>query len=162
MAGGQTTSCRGLPFCGGDSRGVAFIEFALVLPLVVFLFLSIIDTGQMINQYLSLTHISYEGARYGSTLAGLPPVPGATNDTSQAKRDMIQERVITLLELSSMNHSEAAVQVLYVGADAVAGTTQNTVEVAVTVPYHAVFQIYDGLQITARATAPYLFKMPDK
>jgi Flp pilus assembly protein TadG len=49
-------------------RGAAFVEFALVMPLVMVLLLGLVSAGMAWNQKLSLTHAAREGARYGATI----------------------------------------------------------------------------------------------
>ena len=46
-----------------DSRGVALIEFALVLPILLLLVLGIIEFGWIYNGYITLTGAAREGAR---------------------------------------------------------------------------------------------------
>jgi hypothetical protein len=53
---------------GGDERGAALVEFALILPLLVMLLLGIVTGAQAYGQKLSITNGSREGARYGATL----------------------------------------------------------------------------------------------
>lgn len=44
------------------------MEFALVLPLLVFLVIGIVGAGIVLNQRLSVTQAGREGARYGATI----------------------------------------------------------------------------------------------
>lgn len=46
-----------------DNRGQAIVETAIVLPVLVLLLFSIIEFGQIMNQYLVLTAAAREGAR---------------------------------------------------------------------------------------------------
>jgi hypothetical protein len=46
-----------------DERGVALVEFALVLPLVLLLLFAMIDFGKAINYWNDETHLSGEAAR---------------------------------------------------------------------------------------------------
>ena len=50
----------------GDGRGVAAIEFALVLPFFLMIVLGIIDYGYLFFVDLTLTNAAREGAREGS------------------------------------------------------------------------------------------------
>jgi Flp pilus assembly protein TadG len=47
-----------------DESGVALVEFALVLPLVLILLLGIIDVGKAVNYWNDETHLANEAARY--------------------------------------------------------------------------------------------------
>jgi Flp pilus assembly protein TadG len=50
----------------GLSRGIAALEFALILPLLVILAFGIIDFGRLINARLVITNVSREGGNLAS------------------------------------------------------------------------------------------------
>jgi len=50
----------------GDQRGVALVEFALVLPLLLLLLLGMIDVGKAVNYWNDETHLANEAARYAA------------------------------------------------------------------------------------------------
>lgn len=50
-----------------NERGAAMVEMALVLPIVILLFLGMIDFGRALFLYNNLTNAAREGARYGAT-----------------------------------------------------------------------------------------------
>ena len=55
--------------CGRQSeRGVAAVEFALVLPLLLGVLLAVIELGLMLYNQAVITQASREGARYGIAL----------------------------------------------------------------------------------------------
>jgi TadE-like protein len=47
----------------GDERGVALVEFTLVLPLILLLLLGMIDFGKAFNYWNDETHLANEAAR---------------------------------------------------------------------------------------------------
>ena len=47
----------------GPESGVAIVEFALILPLLLILLLLILDFGRAINYWIDTTHLASEGAR---------------------------------------------------------------------------------------------------
>lgn len=49
-------------------RGAALVEFALLMPLLLMLFLGIVSVGVAYNHQLSLTHAAREAARFAATL----------------------------------------------------------------------------------------------
>lgn len=55
----------------GEERGAAAVEFALVLPILIFLVFGIIEFGFVFNRWLSVTHAAREGVRVYS-LTGDP------------------------------------------------------------------------------------------
>jgi Flp pilus assembly protein TadG len=64
-------------------RGVALIEFALVLPMILLLLLGMIDVGKAVNYWNDETHLANEAARYAAV--NKSPVTGTT--INQAVRD---------------------------------------------------------------------------
>jgi Flp pilus assembly protein TadG len=49
-----------------DERGVALVEFALVLPVLALLLLGIFDFGRALNYWIDETHLASEAARYAA------------------------------------------------------------------------------------------------
>jgi Flp pilus assembly protein TadG len=66
-----------------NQRGVALIEFALVLPMILLLLLGMIDVGKAVNYWNDETHLANEAARYAAV--NKSPVAGVT--INQAVRD---------------------------------------------------------------------------
>lgn len=54
------------PWQSSRERGVAFIEFAMVLPLLLALGLGAVDLGRGLISYVELEQAAQEGALYGS------------------------------------------------------------------------------------------------
>jgi len=48
----------------GDERGVALVEFVLVLPLLLVILFAMLDFGRVFNYWIDATHLSNEGARW--------------------------------------------------------------------------------------------------
>jgi len=48
-----------------DKKGQAMVEFALILPLLLFLLMTIFEFGNIFHSYLLVTSASREGARMG-------------------------------------------------------------------------------------------------
>jgi Flp pilus assembly protein TadG len=66
-----------------DERGVALIEFALVLPLLLILLLFMIDAGKAVNYWNDETHLANEAAR--AVVVNNSPDPNwAANKTTAA------------------------------------------------------------------------------
>ena len=49
-----------------NERGAAMVEMALVLPIVILLFLGMVDFGRALFLYNNLTNAAREGARFGA------------------------------------------------------------------------------------------------
>ena len=58
-----------------DTRGVAAVEFALVLPLLLLLIVSLIDFGRIFFVQISITSASREGVRLSSLYSNGVPTP---------------------------------------------------------------------------------------
>jgi TadE-like protein len=64
---------------GPDERGVALIEFVLVLPLVLLLLFAMIDFGKAFNYWNDETHLANEAARYA--VVNQDPLEDKTSST---------------------------------------------------------------------------------
>lgn len=49
-----------------SSDGVALVEFAIVVPILLLLLVGILDTGRAVNAYVTISNASREGARYAA------------------------------------------------------------------------------------------------
>ncbi len=66
-----------------DSRGQALVEFALVLPIAIFLLLCIMEGGRIFASYLELESAARDAARYASIYCS----PGLVSDVDSWKTD---------------------------------------------------------------------------
>ena len=51
-----------------DQRGATLVEFALISPVIILIFLGFFDFGRAIYQYNTLSHLAREGARFAIVL----------------------------------------------------------------------------------------------
>ena len=61
----HASACSGIRLVA-DEKGVALVEFALVLPLVLVLLLGMIDAGKAFNYWNDETHLANEAARFAA------------------------------------------------------------------------------------------------
>lgn len=78
-------------------RGIAMIEFAIGLPILLFLLLATAEFGRMISQYDTLTKAVQDGARYAASTAS-GGTTGLVNITPA-----IQSSVANLVVSGSIN-----------------------------------------------------------
>lgn len=52
-------------------KGVAFVELALIIPMLLILIVCVVDLGLALINYLNLVQVSYEGVRFASSLSDL-------------------------------------------------------------------------------------------
>ena len=73
----------------GNQRGQAMTEFALVMPLLLFLLLAIIQFGLVFNNYITLTDAVRAGARKGAVARRLPqPANAVETQVRKAATDL--------------------------------------------------------------------------
>jgi Flp pilus assembly protein TadG len=78
-------------FKPADQGGVALVEFALVLPLILLLLLGMIDVGKALNYWNDETHLANEAAR--AAAVNRSPVAGQTiNNAVKAEADSSELR----------------------------------------------------------------------
>lgn len=63
-------------------KGQALVEFAIILPILIFILAGIIEFGMMLNSYLTIQNASREGARYGIMGANDSEIIQIVRDTS--------------------------------------------------------------------------------
>lgn len=102
----------------GDRRGIATVEFAFVLPVLLILTLGTIDVCSLIFLKESVVLASYEGARQGVNR-------GQTNATCTA-------RVKEFLDARNVSYEDAGIQISDPGFDG--ADTLEHVTVTVSVP----------------------------
>ena len=83
-----------LPRAATSSDGIALVEFALILPILMLLLMGILDTARAVNAYVTISNASREGARY----AALNPTASPPAIKSSAVVPHAQQ-----LEASSIN-----------------------------------------------------------
>jgi Flp pilus assembly protein TadG len=77
-----------------SERGQAMVEFALVLPVLMFILLAIIQFGIAYNDYVTLTDAVRTGARQAAVDRQLPdPVADATARVRSAAADLDQSQL---------------------------------------------------------------------
>lgn len=105
-----------------DNKGVAAVEFALILPLLLLLILSLIDFGRLFFVQVSVTSASREGARYSSLYSNGAPTPTNITDLVNASAP----GAATLSQLSS----NATLTVTQISCSTATQNENTTVEVS--------------------------------
>jgi hypothetical protein len=69
--------------CGaGEESGVAIIEFALVVPILLVILLGVLDFGKAFNYWIDETHLASSGARLAIVNASPGTCPGGGTATN--------------------------------------------------------------------------------
>lgn len=134
------------------SRGSVVLEFTVVAPFIVFLILATVDVGNALDRYLTLTRISYEGARFGAAIAALEagtfgkvelndPTVASTNQSK------IHTRVNDLLELNNFDFLTANVETTRISRE---------ITVSISIPHHSFINAIGKLDLSVSSNAPYL------
>jgi hypothetical protein len=127
-----------------SENGVALVEFALVLPVLVVLLFGMIDFGKAFNYWIDETHLANEGARW----AVVNKNPGSSGTTLQ---EYIREQATTP-ELRN-GGTPAVPNPLEVCIEFPAGTSNvgDPVKVTVETTYRWLGVIADRISITETA-----------
>jgi len=124
----------------------------------------------MVNDYLKLSYISYEGARFAASLPGLavhPSIP-ESEVTAANKVKEVQGRVLEMLEQSNLMSSEASVEVHHISEDQLSSLNlpasveeealDNSVIVSVSAKFSGYFLLFRNIPLKYSTTVPYLFR----
>ena len=142
-----------------SEHGTAMLEFAIVLPFLVFTVFSGIETARALRNYLTLSQVAYEGVRYAASLPGLEVgkfdaanVPGSTSQQARVRR--IIDEILVEYELST-SAAEVTSEHLAVIAD---GGPDNRVTIQISANYVPLFSFgFPSIPIQVTATSPYLY-----
>ena len=147
-----------------SERGAAIVEGAAVLPFLVMMILATYDLGGALNQYLTLTRIVYEGARYAATLPGLETnhdngdepykiISGSQAGPIPMNQSLVRQRIVDLLGKSSFQWTSFTL--IQTGND------QNIwVSITLEKPYESFFGFFNNMPIRVSASGPYLSQRP--
>lgn len=141
-------------------RGTAMLEFGAILPIIVLMLISTIEIGNAINQFLTVSRISYEATRYAASLAGLEPGTTVLNETPPSAipefHAKVLARVSRLLQDYQFSALRARVEVSLI--EPTGGATYRLAKVEVMVPVRPIiFDQYSWINLRASAWAPYLY-----
>ena len=75
-----------------DERGSVAVEFAIILPLLLALFLVIVDFGRAFNEWNDLNQVAGEGARFAAVNRGPDGTSDNLKEALQAQLDTAELR----------------------------------------------------------------------
>jgi Flp pilus assembly protein TadG len=127
--------------------GTALVEFAVVLPILVGLFLGMCEVGSALNARIVLQ----DAVAFGGRLASI----------GESTNAQVKQSVLTSLTVAGVPTANAVVTVsdlTHPGTDAHDATTLDKLQLVVTIPYKDVkwgvsgFIVHDSSLLTAKAT----------
>jgi len=86
----MTYVLRKIRLIARDDSGVALIEFAFVLPVLLVLVLAVADFGRAFSYWLDATHLANMGARWAAVNRDFTSDPGCTGVTADGLRSYIR------------------------------------------------------------------------
>ena len=90
-----------------NQRGTALVELALILPLLVVMFVGVVDFGLFIREHQILQNAAREGARYSA----LPANYMLMSSNPSAIESSIKNRVVTYLQQENITVATSNVTV---------------------------------------------------
>lgn len=141
-------------------NGAALIELASISPLLLLLFLGVMDLGRALNTYIALSHIAAEGVRSAAAAGDLEGGTFISNLPSQGEalglgHTLIHSRVRGMLEVQHLPISAVSVTSNF-NANTT-GSDRRTVSVAVSGEFDALLPFLGTLRIDSQKRGPYLF-----
>jgi len=113
-----------------DKKGQAMVEFALILPLLLFLLMTIFEFGNIFHSYLLVTSASREGARMGVVGQSETEITNRMHEIC-ATLDTTKLEILTAPDLTDPDIAEKVEKGLYRG---VSLTVQIKYEVPLITP----------------------------
>ena len=145
--------------CSTDIKGVALIEFAVALPFLVLMVLSVADVSLAINNYLKLNWITYEGARYASRVPALEVAvvaddfPETINEYSYQAQ--VRRRIWDLLATQQLEIAEPMLTTELTREPSAddPGTDVHTVKIKIDAQYRGILA---SIPLRVSTSGPYL------
>ncbi len=120
---------------GSRNRGVALVEFAMVLPLLLLLFAGLIDVGRGFSQAGVILNAAREGARYG-----------IAHSTDMDRDDQIKNRAVEEASQSGLQIDKNNISIATLDG-AVSG---KPLTVRISYPYRPLLSEIVGVKTTIR------------
>jgi Flp pilus assembly protein TadG len=135
-----------------DERGVALIEFVLVLPLVLLILFAMIDFGKAFNYWNDETHLANEAARYA--VVNKNPLGGGASLEASVKNDADTGELKNGCNGCSIKHPGITVQFCFVNGTTPAATAAGQpLRATVSANYHwLAYLVGQGLPLTSGLT----------
>ena len=111
-------------------RGATLVEFALILPVFLFLVFAILNFGRALQIYQTLTNAAREGARYSAA-----PYEGTNPGDLPETLDVEAKVCAYLLSGNLPCGSKSTVSISQAGTKTVNGITMAYTQVDVSAPY---------------------------
>ncbi len=70
--------------CLRSEKGSALLEFSLIVPLLVLMFVGVVDFGLAISQAITVTQAAEAGAQYGTLAGNTADFPGMVSAATRA------------------------------------------------------------------------------
>ena len=80
----------------GKQRGQGLVEFMLILPVLIVMFVGLLDVGRIYYAYVAVTDAAGEGAAYA---ANYPPDDSGDTDSIDLIRERAQESSAGMVEI---------------------------------------------------------------
>jgi len=134
-----------------DERGVALIEFVLVLPLVLLILFAMIDFGKAFNYWNDETHLANEAARYA--VVNKNPLGGSSLEAA-IKNDADSGELKNGCNGCSIKHPGITVHFCFVNGTTAADTAAGQpLRATVSADYHwLAYLVGQGLPLTSGLT----------
>ena len=139
------------------------VEFAIALPLLILLIVTVCDMGRMLNSYMILVQVTGEGVRAASEWAGLEQgskdqFRNLTDRNGYPGHWNAQTKVRNLVNLQGMGISNLSIASAYVrDPDPVTGDSGRTVSMSVTATYNGIMPFFRHVRLSAQRSGQYLF-----
>ena len=143
-------------------RGSACVEAAIVMPLLVMFMAGAMDFGRWFNDYMTVSRLAYEAARFG---ASLPELENCQNTEEKVCADtevnhmVLKERVLRMIALKDSNRfvvGENGNVTIVTQKVASSSGNRTTLKVDIVVPFEPQF-IKILTRVSSHVEAPYLF-----
>lgn len=138
-----------------SERGSCMMEFAIVVPILVFTLFSGIETFRALGAYLRMSQIAYEGARLAASYPGLEQ--GSYSGDAPPNQFDLRRKIFDVIQAYSLDTNQIILTTEHTRT-AIDGTPENHVTILLQGTYEPLFGMgFPELPISVSSTSPYLF-----
>ena len=137
-----------------DERGTALLEAGLAVSALVVLMIAMIDIGVVLLDYIALTQVTNEGARYASRIAELTEgAYSSDQDNRPESHERVHNRV--LIAVQAQNNISRLDEIVVTSE--YLPLPEDQVRITVAGNYRGFFPMFDQLRMSVNHSAPHLF-----
>lgn len=159
-----------------QQNGVAMLEMAIALPVVLILLIGVVDLSMAIDKYIMVSRATYEAVRFGAKIKDLPTAcmgpackEGKNSSQSVASFETMNNRIVQVMDRVGLNKPRDELQVTIEVTNSgqldndqsvrgLRGYSYKQINATVQIKHNAIFPLFNLIPIKTTISFSDLFK----